>query len=232
MTTILGVKHPEVDLSLLVGDRQSTRIDPRTGFPNGNKDLSRKLWKSEGDNYCFGHAGSVDKQTSEFVENFISEKYDIEEIIEKGYFPDLRDLNINKMGTKIPDMNNLSSLLIATRINNSPRLYTCFPLGAVEERTWTSIGSGSERAMEYFKALNILGDAQDYQTQERKTNKESIIRIGLEAGRRAQKQDLYSHGLDMMICTPDMINDHYNDLGDGFEEKLKNIQEKYKNSEE
>ena len=53
------------------------------------------------------------------------------------------------------------------------------------------------------------------------------IGVGLEAVRRAQAQDVYSHGLDMFVCTPEGINDHFAELGDDFGKKLQRIQRQY-----
>ena len=52
MTTVFGIKHPEVDAAVLVADRQTTSVD-ETGMPAG-KFLRRKLWVSADGNYCFG----------------------------------------------------------------------------------------------------------------------------------------------------------------------------------
>ena len=227
MTTVFGLKHPEVEATVLVADRQTTSINPETKAPTG-KLLGRKLWVSKDGNFCFGHAGNRDEQTLEFVDKLVSGKYDIEKIVSKGYFPELRKLNIKRVGNKFSDPQNFSGIIIATRFGNIPSLYTCFPFGEVGKRVWTCAGSGDEKIEEYMNALRILTEAKDYLGNHSKTGIEDVIRVGLEAVRRSQGQDLFSHGLDMMVCTSERINDHYEDLGDDFGKKLQKLQKRYR----
>ncbi len=227
MTTVLGLKHPDVKTAILVADRQATTIDERTGFPD-QKYLGRKLWSSADGNFCFGHSGKMDQKMEDFVQALSNGKFDVENIINKGNFSQLRKLNIERMGKRLPDLGQLSGIVLATRFNQDPRLYTCFPLGNVEERVWTSIGSGEERVTEYMNALNVIGESRNYLGNGTGHTTQSIIQIGLEAVRRAQSRDLYSHGLDMMVCTSDEIRDHFAELGDDFGAKLKKIQRQYK----
>ena len=69
--------------------------------------------------------------------------------------------------------------------------------------------------------------AEDYLENGKGPNINDLIRVGLEAVRRSQSQDLYSHGLDMVVCTSEGINDHFTELGDDFGKKLKRIQRGY-----
>jgi hypothetical protein len=226
MTTIIGLRHPEIPMGVLVADRQTTQINAQTGFPSG-KSLGRKLWASEDSNYCFGHSGNRDQDTERFVQGLVQGEFDVKQIVEKGYFPALRKLNVKRMGKHLPDLGKLSSFVLATRFDEDPKLYGCWPLGAVEERVWTTVGSGDQKVNEYMDALNVLNASRDYIASE-PIKAEDIIRVGLEAVRRAQGADLYSHGLDMMVCTPAGINDHYAELGDDFRKKLMKLQGKYR----
>ncbi len=225
MTTVFGIKHPEADVAVLVADKQTTTFNKESSIPGG-KYLSRKLWKSSNDDFCLGHIGMWDRETYEFVQSVSEGKYNIEKIVEKGNFKELRNLNIKRMGNEFPNSIELSSFIFATRFGNKPKLYTCFPLGKVEERSWITGGSGKEKINEYMNALNVKGEATDYIRGD-PVRPADVIRVGLEAVRRAQGQDLYSHGLDMMVCTKEKINDHYKDLGDDFGKKLRKIQNKY-----
>jgi len=228
MTTVFGIKHPKIEATVLVADRQATSLDQQTGIPNG-KFLGRKLWKSEDKEYCFGHAGNMDKEMYEFVQKLSSGKFDVKKITKEGYFNELRELNIKRLGREIPDIQKLSGIILTTRFDKSPKLYTCFPLGNVEERIWTCAGSGDQKINEYMQALQVFSEAQDYLDDASDPKMQDIIRVGLEAVRRSQSQDMYSHGLDMITCTPDNVTDHYRDLGDDFGRKLKKIQKQYKN---
>ena len=227
MTTVFGIKHPEVEEAIIVADRQTTSVSEQTGIPSG-KFLGRKLWKSKDDNFCFGHAGNRDQETYDFIQKFIVGEFDIEGITKKGYFPELRKLNLGRMGRQHPDMQKLSGIVLTTRFEKNPKLWTCFPLGEVGERIWTSVGSGDEKIIQYMDALKTLNEARDYQNPDTKARLQDILRVGLEAVRRSQSQDLYSHGLDLMVCTPEGINDHYTELGDDFGKKLRRISKRYK----
>ncbi|HDK42673.1 MAG TPA: hypothetical protein ENG87_04785, partial [Candidatus Pacearchaeota archaeon] len=95
MTTVFGIKHPKVEATVLIADRQVTSLNPQTGIPNG-KFLGRKLWVSDDKNYCFGHSGVMDEKTGEFVQELSSGKFNVERIVKKGYFNELRKLNIKR----------------------------------------------------------------------------------------------------------------------------------------
>ncbi|MEM4181647.1 MAG: hypothetical protein QXX68_00635 [Candidatus Pacearchaeota archaeon] len=227
MTTLFGLRHPEIEAAILVANKQLTASDSQTGFPI-RKYAGRKLWIAKSRDYCFGHSGLRDDKTEGFIYRLINGEYDIYRIIEKKYFPELRKFNIERMGKELPDVNNMSSFLLATRFDKKPALYTCFPLGSVQERNWTAIGSRFPRIKEYIDALKVLSEAEDYSKKGNKLNLPTLIRICLEAVRRAQSQDLYSSGLDMMVCTPEGINDHFTELNEDFETKLKRIQRRYR----
>ena len=226
MTTVFGIKHPSVDSGVLVADRQNTSFDQNSGIPS-EKYLGRKIWIGKNNDYCFGHSGMFDEETHEFLQKFSEEYFDIQKITKKGYFPELRKLNVKRMGKKLPDISKLSGIILGTRFEKNPKLYTCFPLGSVEERVWTTVGSGDEKINEYMKALQVLTEARDY-IEGSNPDTRDIIRIGLEAVRRAQGRDLYSYGLDMLVFSSEGIYDHYADLGDDFKKKLNKIQKKYK----
>ena len=132
------------------------------------------------------------------------------------------------MGREIPDIQQMSAIILLTRFDKDPKLYACLPLGKVEKRSWTCAGSGSQKINEYMEALQVMFEAKDYFGDEVGPEIEDVIRVGLEAVRRSQSQDLYSHGLDMIVCTPEEIVDHYADLGDDFGKKLKKIQNYHK----
>jgi len=226
MTTVFGLKPDDIEASILVADRQATYLN-KDGM-QASKILNRKLWASKDGMYGFGHSGFRDNELGDLIQKLSDNEIDVEKIIKEGYFPELRDLNIKRMGKKLPDNQNISGFILATRFENKPKLYTCFPLGSVEKRGWTTMGSGETKVDEYISALSIITESRDYQEHRAGSTIQDYIQIGLEAVRRAQSQDIYSHGLDMIICTPEALHDHYADLGDDFGNKLKKIQEFYK----
>ena len=80
--------------------------------------------------------------------------------------------------------------------------------------------------MEYIKAMQVFSEAQDYKEARTPTVSDAIT-LGLEAVRRSQSQDLYSYGLDMLVCLPEGIKDHHAELGDDFGRKLVSLREQY-----
>lgn len=227
MTTILGINYPSTDSAILIADRQETAINRYTHIPSA-KLLTRKLWVSKDGNFCFGNSGGICKDTYDFIQKLVEGGFDIQKILKKGHFPELRKLNHLKMGDRVPNPDTINGLVFATRFDGEPKLYTCFPLGRVEERMWTTAGSGVERVQEYMDAKKVLAEAEDYNGPGREPDTADIIQAGLEAVRRAQSQDIYSHGLDMLVCTPEKIIDHYAELGDDFARKLRKIQKQYR----
>lgn len=225
MTTVLGLKPRDLEVAVLVADRQGTTLNAQNQ-PNG-KILGRKLWTGKNDRYCFGHVGDYDERTHDLVQRLQTGEIDVQKVLEAESFPELRTLNIKKMGRKVPDLQKLSGIVIATRYKNKPQLYTCYPFGDVEKRIWTTVGSGSEKVTEYMNALDIVCSGKDYMMKDGPATMSGVVRTGLEAVRKAQSEDLYSHGLDMLICTPEGVHDHFADLGDDFRRKFNKINREY-----
>ncbi len=230
MTSLFGMRDPKIKLAVLVADRQFTLTDSVTKTPNG-KYLGRKLWSSKSGDYCFGCAGSKGNGANEIIQRLYEGKIDVQDLIQKKFFPELMRLNVKKMGDKIPNMENIIQFVIASRFGKVPELYVCYPMGLVEKVGWVSAGTGEERMDEYMDALEVFNQSKDYINDYSKREEADIISIALEVVRRAQFKDLYSHGLDMMVCTPEGINDHFEDLEDNFGDKLKRIQNKYRMAE-
>ena len=94
------------------------------------------------------------------------------------------------------DGDNINGLLIATRYDNQPKLWTCWPLGKLDERRITAIGSGSDYALKHVSDKGILSpdqitikDAVDYASE------------AVEAA----NTDIYTTGLDLVVVAPDKI---------------------------
>ena len=151
-------------------------------------------------------------------------------VVESGKFEELRELNLGRLGRKTPDLERMSSFLLISRYDGKTRLQTCWPLGDVENRGLTYIGSGSQRAAEYFNARKTLSQTRDYRRLKNdKTEIADIIVAGLEAVRYAQMIDIHSSGLDLVVATPEGLKDHETSLSDDFfARKLKTICRDYK----
>jgi 20S proteasome alpha/beta subunit len=74
----------------------------------------------------------------------------MEKVTSEGKFDDLVKTNLIRMGGRQWGGELTNSLILATRFDDGPRLFTCWPLGLVEERYVTGIGSGSDPALSYI----------------------------------------------------------------------------------
>ena len=231
MTIVIGYAHPDTTIAVLTADTQITTSIREDNRPIG-KHFERKLWIADDSMYAFGSIGLMDEASRKLINEMKSGSIDIEKIVSEGKFPQLRDLNHSRMGTKLPNFNNgciLSSFLLVTRYNNKPSLYTCWPLGDVDSRILTHVGSGSNRVERYIQSLNTLADARDYLSGDTRMTNEEAIQVSLEAARYAQQEDIYSSGLDMVVLTPKRIVDHHKDLQeDNFMKKLRKIEARHR----
>ena len=223
MTTVIGIRYPQVDLALLIADRQATNNNMREKHID-----RRKIQTSQDGMYAFGHSGLANEDLYQLAEKMYAGKIDMQKILKEGKFPELKELNLARMGDKTPTAENSSSFLVVSRFDGKPALHTCWPLGAVEPRTLTWIGSGSKSIEDYYAALGVMMEARNYLNTQRPPTSDDLIRLGLEAVRYAQSRDLYSHGLDLIALTPNQTVDCVKDLEDDFSERIKNIQAKIK----
>ncbi len=111
ITTILGMKHPEMKKVFLFGDRQETALVSKTREIIEIREC-RKLRKGSSGEYCFGFAGNMEERSLDFFDRFADGDFDLEEIISKKYFSGLRDLNINNMA----DGKSKNNMLFASRL--------------------------------------------------------------------------------------------------------------------
>jgi len=228
MTTIFGLRHPKVDLALLAADRQTT-IYGKGQDPE--KDLEgRKLWLSDNQMYAFGCSGVYDRSAAALAADMRTGKIDMEKVLRDGKFPELRELNLLRLGDEVPYLDRLSNFIIISRVGEDPKLYACFPLGKVEQRIWHSIGTGGAKVADYMDGLNKVSEARSYLGEKRPTNSDDVIRVGLEAVRYAQGKDIYSSGLDLIVLTPHAAVDCFEQLQEDFGRKIKGVQKQVKKS--
>lgn len=223
MTTIFGVRHPDVNLAVLGADRQITRSN-RNGTEKYLND--RKLYISNNGLYAFGHSGTIDDNLMGLVDEMKSGKIDLGEIIKKREFEQLRNLTVKTLGRKYLDSEKQSGFLLINRDGTTTNLYKCYPLGEVEQGSFMPIGSGSGRIDEYLKALSVLNEAKSYMGKGAQITDNDIITGVADGVRYAQGKDMYSSGSDMIIMTPHDTIDCFDDLQDDFAAKIKAIQEK------
>ena len=229
MSTVIGLASEDVNIAFLCADRQSTILSPDNQGVPVTKIFGRKLWISKDGSCALGHSGMRNDSLDEFVSQIVDGKIDMGKVVKKKYFKELRDFNIDRLGDRISELDKLSSFLLITRFGNCPELYSCFPLGRVEERSLTYIGSGSNRVDDYFKAVLILQDANNYiGVRPEMSKREIMLTYGLEALGYSQNKDPFSSGLDLVVATPEGITDHFEDLQDDFKLRIDSIKSRYK----
>jgi hypothetical protein len=228
MTTIFSVNHSKENVAVLGGDRQLTYTEENRMGTYSEKHLgSRKLWTSDDGTFAFGYSGIFDPDLETLVNDMKSGKINLAEVVKSGGFEELRNLNIKRLGRKLPDPNKQGSFLMRNRDGKKTGLYTCFPYGDVEPRDWTWIGSGSKKVEEYTNALSVQAQAKGYLPEVKLTG-EDAIRMVAEGVRYAQTKDIYSSGMDLIFMTPEKTVDCFDILQEDFATKIKAIQDKIK----
>lgn len=223
MTTVLGIHVPQEQRIVLASDIQVTYRDLHEKFP------TKKLYVSKSKKYVVGMSGIFSDDSRRLLEKLVEEKIDVPKIVSRGHFPDLRKLNHSQMGDKIPDMEKLTCFLIGVRENGTFGLYTCFPLGKIDQRFYTYIGSGSKFVEEYFKSKEVVGNVEGNPVlNENVITTANAIELAINGVTYAANRDLYSAGFDLIIMTPKGINNERSSLADkSFPRRLKNLQKKY-----
>ncbi len=231
MTTVIGIVSEEAQMAILCADRQATIGHHENREVPLGKASVRKLWIANDNMYSFGYAGTFDNGAQELATRMVDGNIDMQEVIKKGSFPELRELNIRRLGDQRPEPGSSGSFLLITRFDDKPSLYTCWPLGKVEPRGLTYIGSGATKVNEYIEARITLQKARDYLPplgKDRDKEREGLLLTGLECLRFAQNNDPYSSGLDLVVATPNSLVDHFKDLQDDFKTRVESIAAHYR----
>jgi len=150
-------------------------------------------------------SGVYDELYKNFLHDFMIDKIEMKKAIKDGFFNELKQLNEKRWGGKRPDNDFMNTLIIATNFDK-PRLYSCWPLGKMEEKPCLTLGSGSEYASDYiFKQNKLIPQG---------ISLEDGIRIAVSSLESAS-QDIYTGGLDLVIITEDGIKE--------YGEEIKNV---------
>ena len=202
MTTLVGIKAEKGNPGIILGsDMNQTRTswDAQGDFAQRRQTKSevQKIYVNNNNTAAICMAGAVDSAYASFLYDFLESKFDLEKITKEGFFGDILKLNLDRWEGKIPNLDRLSGFLLATRYNE-PKLYSCWPLGAVEERSYTSVGSGSNFALDYLDSFNM------------RIPKGISIEDGIDLAVGSldkASQDIYTGGLDLIVLTKDKILD-------------------------
>lgn len=200
MTTIIGIEAKKDRSVILASDLSATRT---RWAPQGDvayrKQTREEAQKINVDNKGYvavATSGTIDMSYIDFLEKVIAGEINLEEVIKNENFPEFKKLNEDRWQGRVPD-DNINSLLMAARYSGESHLYSCWPLGKVDQRPFTAIGSGSEYALEH---LTRYGE-QIY----RGLPLVDCVDLAV-SGLQEASRDIYTAGLDLVVVTPDKIH--------------------------
>lgn len=202
MTTLIGLHAAKgKEGVILVSDLSATKYsENKNEAPT--KVETQKIYIDKDRQFALSMSGSYDEIYVEFLQEILNGKINVEKAFKEGYLKELKDINLARWRGKIPT-GEYNSLLIASRFNDKPELYTCWPLGKVDQKDWVAIGSGSRFSEEYTSEQGIFTP--------KTMSLDEGIKISLGALNSAS-QDLYTSGLDMVVITPDKIKEFGKEL--------------------
>ncbi len=222
MTTGFGFVSEKGKEGILVTDRQGSSLDGRFKTP------CKKIQINYDANFAFTVAGRLDEHYEKMASRLMSGDIDVERIVKTGRFNELKNINLKRWGGRLPDMEVCNSLLFLTNFGDKKQLYTAWPLGRVEERITTWIGSGSNQVGAYMNSkdttmyaetgVKLLGNDDIPSEQAR-----GLVYTGLKL---AAKHDMYSSGIDMVVMNEDGIrnvSDDFSDLEKRFDKATYDI---------
>lgn len=201
MTTLIGIKA-ELDKEgvVLASDLNNTyEVWTQQGdvaYKQQTKHEAQKIYVDKARNLALGMTGVFDVAYSDFLTAIIDGQIDVRKAVTNGKFEELLYLNLNRWRGKLPNTKEINGLLLATRFEGKPKLYTCYPLGLIQERYVISIGSGSNYASDYLsKQVDSIPKGTSLK------NAIDLVVNSLEEAAR----DIYTGGLDIIVVTKDGI---------------------------
>ncbi|MDD5192971.1 MAG: hypothetical protein PHF67_00115 [Candidatus Nanoarchaeia archaeon] len=203
MTTLVGIRAGQVKEGVvLASDLSQTKTvwSPQgdVAYRQQTKLEGQKIYVDDSRQLAVCMSGIYDQPYIDFLSGILKGQIDFQKAVEKEFFPELANLTLSRWGGKVPENELYNGLLVATRFDNRPKLYTCFPLGKVEERNWTSIGSGSQFALEHISKQGKL--IPHY------LGLEEAVDLAQSSLDKAS-QDLYTGGLDIVVIAPGEITE-------------------------
>lgn len=224
MTTLVGIAAEKGIKGIILGSdlsRTTTqwRSEGDVAYRQQTRSEGQKIYVDDKKEVALCMSGLFDQQYVNFLSAILDGKIDIRDKVRTGFFSDLANLNNARWDGKVPNDNAMSGILLATRFDNIPKLYTCWPLGKVEERYLTCIGSGSEYALKNISDQGKLIPGR--------INLKEGIDIAISALDEAS-QDIYTGGLDLVVVTPKQIQSFGDQIKDHLRESRKKVLNKVK----
>lgn len=196
MTTIVGIKtSADMEAIVLASDQCMMReyiITMAGGAETKGsfREDHQKIFTSVYGDFAFAISGTYDSKYNEFVDWLTKENVSIEKRLRRRMFAAFRDLNCERWDWRQADEKNKNGMLIASRFNNKPELFHCFPLGRVElvHDDYRAIGSGSIYAAQFLKDKK----------PSRPISLDEGVKLAVDCIGTAHR-DVYTLGLDIVI---------------------------------
>lgn len=223
MTTLIGMKVEKgKEAVILASDLSRTQTrwsaEGDVAYRQQTRSEGQKIYVDDKREIALCMSGNFDQFYIDFLSRVLNGNIDVKKAITKGYFSEFLDLNLKRWEGRVPDSKYMNGLLLATRFDK-PTLYTCWPLGRIEERVCTSIGSGSEYALAHISKQGKL-------IPKRLTLEEGIdLSI---ASLDEASQDIYTGGLDLVVVTQEGIKEFGNGITNAIKSAKKEIIQKIK----
>jgi len=159
MTTLVGIATHLGEKNIILGADtlvKWTQTD-ENGYETISKSHDEKIFVDKAREMAVAVCGPLDDLSRALVGSLIDNDLDFRKILEEDTpdFEALRNINEARWGLKTPNKRR-TELMIATRYDGEPKLYSCFSLGAIEEEFFCSMGSGEEYIMEYTKKQGAI----------------------------------------------------------------------------
>jgi len=212
MTTLVGVTAEKGKKGIiLASDLSRTRTSWRphgdVAFRQQTRSEGQKIYIDNEGEFAVCMSGVFDQSYVDFLSELLEGNTDLIKNIPEGKFYELLRLNLSRWEGRIPN-EDMNSLLFATRFNGKPELYTCYPLGNIERRIYTSIGSGSGYALENISSSTEL------------IPKGITLKKGVDLvvqSLEKASQDIYTGGLDLVVVTKNGIQSFGKDIKESID---------------
>lgn len=198
MTTLIGIKAEQGRKGVvLASDLSVTRTNWSSqgdiAYRSQTRQEAQKIYVNDNRDFALCSAGTFDQSYKDFLSDILIGKIDMEKILAEKKFPQFLEVTLSRWEGKLPDSENMNGILIASRFGGRLKLYACWPLGLIEERPWTSLGSGSKYAIEYISSIDKIIPGR--------VTVPEVVDIAV-AGLDSASQDIYTGGLDIVVVEP------------------------------
>lgn len=226
MTTLVGIVAEDSKIGvILASDVSRTQVSWVTkgdfAYRQQKTSEGQKIYVDDRREVALSMCGVYDQNYIDFLSGVLKGDIDIRRRVASGHFPEFEELNIVRWGGQVPNLDQMNSLLMATRFDGDPKLWTCWPMGKIEEKKWTSIGSGSSYALNYVQSQaklipSYLSLADGVDLAASSLNEAS--------------QDIYTGGLDLVVVTPKLIQNYGGEMNEAMDIAKRKAIEKVKKS--